>query len=151
MEEQKIKNYLLRRNTKPLMTIRYCDHPVSGRIYVIGDPEVTLYKFSISLRTPIGRFYSAPVGREDYTDREIVDKYKRKGWEWTFVCPYNGYEIDCLQKTEPFKELPKGDNLVGTTWSHLLIGRNEIEDYMRINFRGFESITIYRVPENLLK
>lgn len=147
--EQDIRNYLHRQTTRPLMTIRYHDSHVTGRIYCIDTPVATLYKFTISHQV-MGRSYSVPVELERYTDTEIVEKYKKKGWRWSFVHPYNGYEIDCLEKEEPFKELPKGDNLVGEVYGELLIGRDAIEEYLRDNFRGFSPVTVYRIPKNLL-
>lgn len=144
-----IRNYLSRPTTKPLMTISYSDSHVGGRIYCIGAPQVTHYKFTIS-RQWGGHSYSVPVEKEYYTDNETLEKYRKKGWSWSFVHPYSGYELDCLRKTETFKELPKGDNLVGCTWEQMLIGRDAIEDYMRTNFRGFQPITVYRIPQNLL-
>lgn len=146
-----IKDYLDKKSTKPIMTICFQDRNISGKIYGICTPKVTLYKYSISMKNErLGRSFSVPVERESWTSKEIVETYKKKGWEWSWICPYNGYEIDCLTKEEPFKELPKGYNLVGVTYGQILKGRDAIEDYMRINFRSFAPIAIYRVPESLL-
>lgn len=142
-----IRDYLYRKSTKPIMTIRYSDTHISGRIYGINTPEVTHYKYTYSEKI-WGRSVSRPVDR--WMDKEIVETYKKKGWSWSIIHPYNGYEFDCLEKVEPFKELPKGYNLVGVTWDGILEGRDAIEDYMRTNFRSFAPISIYRVPESLL-
>lgn len=145
-----IRDYLSRKSTKPIMTISYRDQHVAGRIYAIGTPAVTLYKYTISMKNEmLGRSFSIPVERECYTSKEIVETYKKKGWKWDFIHPYNGYEIDCLTKEEPFKELPKGENLVGYVYGKILRGRSEIEDYLRNNFRGFDPVTIYRVPTSV--
>lgn len=146
-----IKDYLYKKSTKPIMTICFQDRNISGKIYGICTPKATLYKYSISMKNErLGRSYSMPVEKESWTSKEIVEAYKKKGWEWSWICPCNGYEIDCLTKEEPFKELPKGENLVGVTYHQILKGRDAIEDYMRINFRSFAPIAIYRVPESLL-
>lgn len=144
-----IRDYLYKKSTKPIMTIRFQDQHIAGRIYGICTPAVTLYKYTISMKGMGGRSYSLPVERECYTSKEIVETYKKKGWKWDFIHPYNGYEIDCLTKEEPFKELPKGENLVGVTYHQILRGRTAIEDYMSLNFRSFAPITIYRVPTSV--
>lgn len=145
-----IRDYLYKKSTKPIMTIRFQDQNIAGRIYGICTPKVTLYKYSISMKNEmLGRSYSLPIEQERYTSKEVVETYKKKGWKWDFIHPYNGYEIDCLTKEEPFKELPKGENLVGVTWHQILRGRIAIEDYMRLNFRSFAPITIYRVPASV--
>ena len=146
-----IRDYLYKKSTKPIMTIRFQSHQITGRIYGIDTPQVTHYKYTISMKNGmLGRSYSLPVEKESWTDKDIVETYKKKGWKWDWICPYNGYEIDCLTKEEPFKELPKGHNLVGVTCHQILKGRDAIEDYMRINFRSCAPIAIYRVPESLL-
>lgn len=145
-----IRDYLSKRNTKPIMTITFQDHHITGRIYGIDTPKVTLYKYTISMKNEmLGRSYSLPVEKEKWTSTEVVETYKKKGWKWDWICPYNGYEIDCLTKEEPFKELPKGENLVGVTYHQILRGRTAIEDYMSLNFRSFAPITIYRVPASV--
>lgn len=146
-----IRDYLYKKSTKPIMTIHFQDHHIAGRIYEIGTPKVTHYKFTISIKSELlRRSFSQPVEPERWTAKEIRETYKKKGWKWDIIHPYNGYEMDCLIKEEPFKELPKGYNLVGVTYHQILKGRDAIEDYMRINFRSFAPITIYRVPESLL-
>lgn len=146
-----IRDYLYKKSTKPVMTIYFQDQHIAGRIYEIGTPKVTHYKFTISVKSELlGRSFSQPVEPERWTNKEIVESYKKKGWKWDIIHPYNGYEMDCLIKEEPFKELPKGHNLVGVTWHQILKGRDAIEDYMRINFRSFAPITIYKIPESLL-
>ena len=145
-----ITDYLSRKSTKPIMTIRFQDQNIAGRIYGICTPKVTLYKYSISMKNEmLGRSYSLPIEQERYTSKEVVETYKKKGWKWDFIHPYNGYEIDCLTKEEPFKELPKGENLVGYVYGKILKGRSEIESYLQDNFRGFYPVTIYRVPTNV--
>lgn len=144
-----IRDYLYKKNTKPIMTIRFQDQHIAGRIYGICTPKATIYKYTISMKGMGGRSYSLPVERECYTSKEVVETYKKKGWKWDFIHPYNGYEIDCLTKEEPFKELPKGENLVGVTYHQILRGRTAIEDYMSLNFRSFAPITIYRVPASV--
>ena len=146
-----IRDYLYKKSTKPIMTIRFQDHHIAGRIYGIDTPQVTHYKYTISMKNEmLGRSYSLPVEKESWTSKEVVEAYKKKGWKWDWICPYSGYEIDCLTKEEPFKELPKGYNLVGVTCHQILKGRDAIEDYMKINFRSFAPISIYRIPESLL-
>lgn len=144
-----IRDYLYKKSTKPIMTIRFQAHHIAGRIYGIDTPTVTRYKYTVTVKS-WGRSFSRELQPERWEDKEIVETYKKKGWKWDIIHPYNGYEMDCLIKEEPFKELPKGYNLVGVTWDQILEGRDAIEDYMRINFRSFAPITIYKVPESLL-
>lgn len=145
-----LTDYLYRKSTKPIMTIRFRDRQISGAIYGICTPEVTRYKYSYSIWDErFRRSFSHEVMKKSWTDQKIVDEYEKKGWQWDWITPYSGYEIDCLTKTEPFKELPKGDKLIGVTWHQILKGRSEIESYMRINFRSFAPIAIYRVPASV--
>ena len=112
-----IKDYLYKKSTKPIMTICFQDRNISGKIYGICTPKATLYKYSISMKNErLGRSYSMPVEKESWTSKEIVEAYKKKGWEWSWICPCNGYEIDCLTKEEPFKELPKGEKDGLSVW-----------------------------------
>lgn len=146
-----IKDYLYKKSTKPIMTITFQDQHIAGRIYGISTPKVTHYKYTISVKSEhLGRSFSQPVEPERWTSNSVLETYKKKGWKWDIIHPYNGYEIDCITKEEPFKELPKGYNLVGVTWHQILEGRDAIEEHMRINFRSFAPISIYRVPESLL-
>lgn len=146
-----LTDYLSKKSTKPIMAIRFKDHHISGKIYGIGTPQATRYKYSISRKNEmLGHSISLPVEKKEWTSKEVVEAYEKKGWKWDWICPYSGYEIDCLIKEEPFTELPKGENLIGITYHQILRGRSAIEDYMSINFRSFSPIAIYRVPENLL-
>jgi len=147
-----LSKYLSKETTKPVMTIEYTDSNVAGRIYVITGPIARTYKYSIPRKSYKGHrlgswgvWHQCPS--EEY--REQVAKLQAKGWEEDFIYPESGYEIQCLTKTEKFTELPKGRLIGIISGTEILDGRGAILDYIRSNFRGFSSVTVYKVPDNI--
>ena len=159
-----LSKYLSKETTKPVMTIRYTDHNIGGRLYLITEPVANIYKYTISWSKKIDGYigrrapksnritYTDVVWHENTRSEYVaqVSKLATKGWCPDFVHPMNGYEIQCLTKTVKLSEtdLPKG-RLIGITQRGVLDGKDEIMTYIRDNFRGFSSVTVYKVPDNI--
>ena len=161
-----LSKYLSKETTKPVMTIHYTDHNIGGRLYLITEPVANIYKYTINWSKKIDEkihlghrppksnriTYTETVWHENHCPEYMaqISKLATKGWYPSFVHPMNGYEIQCLTKTVKLSEaeLPKG-RLIGIAQYGVLDGRDEIMTYIRDNFRGFSSVIVYKVPDNI--
>lgn len=149
-----IDSYLSRQSTRPIGCIHRSESHFGGRIYIIGDPIITKYKFNYSVPAWGNHSYSVPVYKGmDKDCPDVVEKLKSKGWsDLTFMTlPNNGYEVDCFEKEEAFKGLGKGEYIGYVRYTgEILVGRSAIEDYIKDNIRDFNPVYVYHAPKNLI-